>query len=235
MNSLYFILLVASAFVPFVLSFDRNLRFYKQWKYLFPSIVILAALYILFDALLTKQGVWGFNPKYHSSIVWLGLPIEEFLFFIIIPYASIFLHDSIVLYFKNLKINNNITRAISGSLIIISLALILLNIDKTYTVYIFSKVIAVLLISFFDKSELMNRFYLTFLIILLPFFMVNGILTGSLIGEPVVWYNEQEMIGIRIFTIPVEDSFYAFSLIGFVLLLRMKIKLVLLNNIDKTY
>ena len=79
MNSLYFILLLASAFIPFVLSFDKKLQFYKQWKYLFPSIIIIAGIYILFDIALTEQGVWGFNPKYHASVIWLGLPIEEFL------------------------------------------------------------------------------------------------------------------------------------------------------------
>ncbi|MDC0584440.1 lycopene cyclase domain-containing protein [Bacteroidales bacterium] len=233
MNSLYFILLLTSAFVPFVLSFDKKLHFYKQWKYLFPSIIVIAGFYILFDIALAAHDVWGFNPKYHSAVIWLGLPIEEFLFFIIIPYASIFLHDSMVLYFDNLKISNRNTKVITISLIIISLIIIILNIDKIYSVYIFSKVIVVLLISLYDKSGLMNRLYITFLIILLPFIMVNGILTGSLINESVVWYNEQEILGIRIFTIPIEDSFYAFSLISFVLLLRIKVMSILGSNIHK--
>ena len=103
MKSLYLLLLLGSASIPLVLSFDKKLQFYKQWKYLFPSIIIIASIYILFDIILTEQGVWGFNPNYHSSFLWFGLPIEECLFFIIIPYASIFLHDSIVLYLVMLK------------------------------------------------------------------------------------------------------------------------------------
>ena len=231
MNSLYFILLLVSAFIPFVLSFDKKLQFYKQWKYLFPSIIVIAALYILFDILLTKQDVWGFNPAYHSSILFFGLPLEEYLFFIIIPYASIFLHDSIVLYFNKLKISNQLTKAISVSFIIISFAIIAFNTDKIYTTYIFGKVVIVLFISLFDKSGIMNQFYITFFVILIPFFMMNGVLTGSFIHEPVVWYNNQENLRIRIFTIPIEDSFYAFSLIAFVLLLRTKLKSIFYENI----
>lgn len=48
---------------------------------------------------------------------------------------------------------------------------------------------------------------------LFPFFIVNGILTGSGIVDQVVWYNNQENLGLRVFTIPIEDITYAFSLI----------------------
>jgi lycopene cyclase domain-containing protein len=40
---------------------------------------------------------------------------------------------------------------------------------------------------------------------LLPFFIVNGVLTAL----PVVWYNNAEIMGPRIGTIPAEDSMYS--------------------------
>ena len=98
-NWLYLSLLLISLSVPLLLSFDKKLQFYRQWKFLFPSLIAVSAFFILFDILLTNAGVWGFNSRYHLKWIILGLPMEEWLFFIIIPYASIFLHEAFVLYF----------------------------------------------------------------------------------------------------------------------------------------
>ena len=51
----------------------------------------------------------------------------------------------------------------------------------------------------------MGRLFLSFPLILIPFLIVNGILTGSFIEDEVVWYNSSGNLGIRILTIPVED------------------------------
>jgi len=219
MNYLYGLLLAVSVFVPLILSFERNLQFYKNWKHLLPSIFTIATIFIIFDIAFTQKGVWGFNPKYHSAIKILGLPIEEYLFFVIIPYASIFLHNTIIFYFPHLQLNNRIAKNITLFLIGISVIMVIFNSEKAYTSYAFTMFGLVLLISIFGNNGLMNRFYLTFLLILIPFMMVNGILTGSLIGDPVVWYNNSENLGIRIITIPIEDVFYGFSLIAAALLL----------------
>ena len=47
---------------------------------------------------------------------------------------------------------------------------------------------------------------------LIPFLIVNGLLTGSFLDNPIVWYSELEIVGYRIFTIPVEDAFYCMAM-----------------------
>lgn len=222
--SLYFILLFASVGVPLVLSFDKRLRFYTKWKFVLPSVVLVAAVYIGFDILLTSNGVWGFNPKYLSGKYIFNLPIEECLFFIAIPYASIFLHYSVIEYFPNLKLNNKAVKPITFTLVLGSLAILIFNYTNQYTLYILIKFIAVLVISHFYKNSTINIFYITFLVIIVPFVVVNGILTGTFIDEEVIWYNNSENLGIRFFTIPVEDFAYAFSMILFNLLLIGKLE-----------
>jgi lycopene cyclase domain-containing protein len=73
-------------------------------------------------------------------------------------------------------------------------------------------------------TSILNTFFITFLIVLIPFSIVNGILTGSFIEEPVVRYNNLENLGIRLGTIPIEDIGYAFSMLLMSLVLIQKIE-----------
>ena len=222
--SLYFLLLLITGVVPLSLSFDKRLQFYKTWKYVLPAILVVAAVYIAVDVYFTKMKYWGFNPDYLSGFYLFHLPIEEVLFFVVVPYASLFLHASILEYFPQVKLGQKFNNILTGLLLLLSLVLLLSNTEKSYTFYIFTKLAIALLLALWARSEALRSFYLTFLVILIPFLLVNGILTGSFIDEEVVWYNNAENLGIRIFTIPVEDFAYAFSMILFNLLLIDKLK-----------
>ncbi len=211
--SLYLILLILSIIFPLVLSFDKKVGFYKHWPLLLPSLLLTGALFILFDIYFARNGIWGFNPKYHSGIVLADLPLEEWLFFIVIPYASIFIHYVMIAYFPDAILPDKTTKMISASLLAILFLAIILNPDRAYSVVYFSLMIFVLLISMFERTGLLNRFYVSFPVILIPFITINGILTGSFIEGEVVWYNSAEITGLRIITIPVEDFAYGFSLI----------------------
>ncbi|MGS0523811.1 lycopene cyclase domain-containing protein [Zobellia nedashkovskayae] len=50
-------------------------------------------------------------------------------------------------------------------------------------------------------------------VLLIPFFIINGILTGTGIEQAVFDYNPQAILGIRILSVPIEDMFYNFSLL----------------------
>ena len=67
-------------------------------------------------------------------------------------------------------------------------------------------------------------FFPVFAILLVPFFIVNGILTGSFINDEVVWYNNAENLGIRIGTVPIEDSIYALGMLLTVFVLMEKLQ-----------
>lgn len=211
--SLYLILLLGSVSIPLILSFDKKLQFFRKWNIIFPSILVVAAIYIGFDVLMTRWGVWGFNERYHSSFTILGLPLEEWLFFIIIPYASLFIHEAFILYYPKIRLSKRNTGTLRLVIILLLLFVLLRNTEKIYTLYIFSFTLLVMGLSYFDRSSSLSHFFITFLIILVPFLLVNAILTGSFIEGEVVWYNNDENLGIRVFTIPIEDFAYAFSML----------------------
>jgi lycopene cyclase domain-containing protein len=222
---LYTLILFFSVLLPFILSFDSKVRFYRLWGSLFTSALIVGSIYIIVDILFVKYGIWGFNPDYHSGILLLGMPVEEWLFFILIPYASVFIHYVFIAYFPDTMLSNRLTRIISGLLLVILLIVVIVNFDRAYTFFNFSLLILALLWALCDKSRLLNRYYLSFLIILIPFFIVNSILTGTFIDGEVVWYNNAETLGIRLGTVPVEDVGYAFSL--------MLLNLLMINLLRK--
>jgi len=211
--SLYLILNIASFIVPFAYSFGTRMHFIRWWKSVFLSISIVGIFFIVWDIIFTQEGVWGFNPDYHLGINLWGLPIEEILFFICIPYASIFIHYAFLYFFENTKLSDKLTKYISIILLISAILVLFYAFPKKYTTVTFSLFILLMVFSLWKKTPVLPRFFITFLIILIPFFLVNGILTGSFIENEVVWYNNDENLNIRLFTIPVEDAVYAFNML----------------------
>ena len=210
---------LGSLSIPFLFSFHPKLKFYKKWRSLLPALIITMLVFIPWDVVFTDQGFWGFNPNYYLGSTIFGLPIEEWLFFICIPYACVFTHYALGYYFKNFKLSFKWTKYIGLGLAILLLVILSFNYDRWYTLINFGLGVILILIGIKTNIELLRRFFCTFLVMLIPFFIVNGILTGSAIESEVVWYNDAENLGIRMGTIPVEDSIYAFSMIFMNLLL----------------
>ena len=222
--SLYLILNIASFLIPFLYSFESRMKYIKRWRAVFSSIVITAFFFIVWDILFTKIGVWIFNPRYHSGIEFFDLPIEEWLFFICIPYSSIFIHFAFHYFYPKVFLSDKAVRIIYWLLMIILLLTIAVHYDKWYTVVDYSLLLLVLTYTVYRVPNVLNTFFISFLIILIPFSLVNGILTGSFIDEPVVSYNNAENLGIRLGTIPIEDIGYAFTMILMSLVLIEKIE-----------
>lgn len=205
----YLLINVLTVFFPIVLSFDKKVSFFKKWKYILPGLIFSGILYLFWDYLFTINQVWSFNPDYILGINFFELPLEEILFFFTVPFACIFIYECLIHYFK-LNISASISRTISYLLILICLVLAVIYHDRLYSLINFSTLAIVLLFTLFKKIDLnMGKFYVAYLVSLLPFYIVNGILTAI----PVVMYNNNENMGFRVGTIPFEDHFYSMSLI----------------------
>ena len=213
MNSLYLWLNIGSIAVPLLYSFHPKLQLYKKFHWLLLSLMLTMGVFIPWDVIFIINGVWGFNSDYFLGFKIFSLPLEEWLFFICIPFACVFTHYALLLYFPNLKLNKVATKAIIISLVLILFILALANYDKWYTLVNFSLAIPLTWLVYKYNPQLLQHFFLTFLVMLIPFFIVNGVLTGSWIDNQVVWYNNAENLGIRMGTIPIEDSIYAYSMI----------------------
>ena len=216
--------------IPFIFSFHPKLNFYKTWKAFFPAVFITAFIFVIWDMYFTGIGIWGFNPRYLTGIEIGNLPLEEVLFFFCIPYACVFTFHSINLYLTGMK-NAFFQKYFTLLFAIVMIGLGILHIDNAYTASTFLSFGVLLLVAqFVFRIQWLNRFYFVYGILLLPFFIVNGVLTGTGIEEEVVWYNASEFMGYRIMTVPVEDIFYGAELI----LLNLLIYKFLLARQEKT-
>lgn len=209
---LYLILNLLTVAPVFLLSFDRKVAYYKRWQFLFPAILLTGGIFIIWDVIFTHLGIWGFNPEYLSGIQVVNLPLEEWLFFITIPFASVFIYDCIKFYFPEWSLTDfgNITGVFLG---IILTVFAILNLGKHYTYITFISLSFILLFLVIRRSDYLGRFFVSYTIVLIPFYIVNGILTGSWISAPVVWYNDGFNLDLRVGTIPIEDIFYGMLLI----------------------
>ncbi len=201
---LYLLLNLGSLAGPLFLSFDRRVAFYKNWKTLIPSILVVGTLFVSWDSWFTDMGIWGFSEEYTVGIKLGNLPIEEWLFFFSIPYSCLFLYEVMGSYFPVRP-----SRAWAKWLAIgVATLLIVTGIwfwDRWYPAITFPAAGGLLLFNVFVlKSDYLGRFWLGYAMSLVPFLLVNGVLTAL----PVVWYNNAENLGIRIVTIPIEDAAY---------------------------
>ena len=92
-NFIYILLLVLFFAGVVVVSLKRKDGFTGKLKYLFPAMLFTGAIFILWDIRFTELGIWGFNPDYTLGISVKNLPVEEWLFFFVVPFFSVYIYE----------------------------------------------------------------------------------------------------------------------------------------------
>ena len=210
--SLYLFLNIAVITVPLLFSFESKIKFYSKWRSILPSIFFIGVVYIGWDILSLRSRVWHFNENYTSDISVFGLPLEEVLFFITVPYACIFLYESLDFYLRR-KINVEQfggKQTVIPVIIVVSVIAAAIFSDQAYTFWALISLAVFFLISYFFHRELLrSKVYWIFAAVsFIPFLAVNYVLTSV----PVVLYNDNAIWGVRFLTIPLEDFIYSFSM-----------------------
>ncbi len=211
---------------PLLLSFKWKFKYYKLYKPLFASIIIVGLIYIIWDAIVTFRGDWAFNYKYLQGISFLGLPIEEIMFFIVVPYSCIFIYENLEYFLKDKKVAFN--RYFYMVIIIILILGGLIFYHQDYTILALISCAAFFIISLLLLPDILKsrNYWLYVIISMIPFIIFNYLLTSI----PIVTYNSNAIWGGeglwngRFFTIPIEDFFYNFSMLSFYLLIYLYFK-----------
>jgi lycopene cyclase domain-containing protein len=65
-------------------------RVYARWRRLLLTLLPVVAVFVVWDLYAIAAGHWWFDPEQTTGIVFPGgIPIEEILFFIVVPLAAL--------------------------------------------------------------------------------------------------------------------------------------------------
>lgn len=210
MMSEYLLINLAVIIIPLILSFEKKLRFYRNFKAFGISFLIVGGAFIIWDIIAAKRGDWAFNEKFIIGFNVLGLPIEEILFFFTVPYASIFIYETFAYYLKEKEIKSDPRLMVIPAVLFFLISLVFTDRYYTMTVMIFTSIFFFMMAVLSPRLTGSRIYFIFILFSYFPFFIVNYLLTSL----PVVTYSPNAILGIRITTIPLEDFFYSFSMLS---------------------
>lgn len=207
----YALILFFTVIICFIASFDKRIRFDKEFGAFIKASSLVAIFFIAWDIWFTSRGVWWFDTQYTVGVILGGLPLEECLFFIFIPFSCIFTYYCIDKFFnlQALSAFNNIIVFVS---VIICAVAALRYTDHIYTlVTAMVTILTLVVFHFVLRIPWITQASFVFTILMLGFLPVNGVLTGTGIPSPIVNYNPADFMGIRVLTIPIEDAVYGYT------------------------
>lgn len=199
---------------PLAATFDKRLEYYKKLKAVLFSILVVGIPFVLWDAFFTARGIWVFNPSHLLGLKVLGLPIEEVLFFVTVPYSCLFLYEAVKKYTKEGEFAFG-TKMFAVLTVLFLAAALFFN-SKTYTSIVLLACAITNLLAIWLKPSLPKSLnYWKFIALTFCLFIIFNYALTSI---PVVVYNDLENTAIRILSIPIEDFFYNYSLLTLSLL-----------------
>ncbi|QJR20753.1 lycopene cyclase [Brevinematales bacterium NS] len=206
---------------PFLLSFHPLAFFIQYLPAVFASVVIVGGLYIVWDMLAVKWGHWRFNNEYVGEVRWFGLPPGEWLFFVVVPYACLFVYEvSRVLF----PVTEDIPSLWWIQLVLGFLFMVLAWVwrKQGYTLLAMGSVAFFWFLSaFFSPGIITSSTFWIFM----GFSMVAFVIfDGLYVNLPTIFYNDTAIWGMKILRIPLEDFLYNFSLLGLALVVYLQFR-----------
>ena len=211
MRYTYLILDFLILVVPLLYTFHPRIRYDRCIPALALSVAVVSPCYLAWDALAIRWGEWSFNPRFVTGLDILKLPVEEILFFVVVPYSCLFIYESLARLRGNRALKLPRPWLVAAALLLAALAV--LSSSRGYTWKALASCAAFLSCGSLVKRDFITstRYWVWLGICYIPFLVFNSVLTML----PVVEYDAGAILGPRVGTIPVEDFLYNYSLLSF--------------------
>ena len=222
----YLLINLACISIPFLFSFHPKIQFYRHWKAFLIGELVMMLIFIPWDMLFTSISIWGFRDRFLSGIFLGNLPVEEWMFFFCIPYACLYTYHCISVFTEGKRIPV-FFEVLPWIFVVLCAGTAILYHQRLYTLVTHTFCAAFLLYHLLIlKKPYLKVFMLTFCILLFPFIISNGMLTGIIfwdyplinmfpdqVAEQIVWYNNNHNLGVRLFSMPVDDLSYGLTML----------------------
>ena len=207
---LYLYINLAIIAFPMVISLERKrVNYYSRMKPVMLSILFVGAAFVAWDALATSRGHWSFNPAYLVGPEMLGLPFEEILFFITVPFSCLFTFEALKYFVRDKRLVQLGRLPVPAGITVALLSLAFTGREYTFLA-VLSVGVSVIVAYKLVEDLFSSRLYWLYLAVTLGFFLVFNYLLTSL---PIVEYSSVATSGLRVTTIPIEDFLFNFSML----------------------
>ena len=196
--------------LPLALSFDRQVAFWKKWPQVFAAIAAVVLVFGAWDAWMAARGIWSFNPEHAGEFRFLHLPPGEWLFFVCVPYACLFVLECVRAYVPDRAGQMNRAVVPAATAFFCVAAWLFRELGYTATVFLSVGLVLAALEGTAPATLRSRNFWIALGLTYLPFLVANGFLTGI----PIVRYDDAENLAIRVGPIPLEDFLFSFSMLG---------------------
>jgi lycopene cyclase domain-containing protein len=89
----YLLVLAACVVVTLPLELALGARVYRRPRLLAAALAPVVAAFALWDLVATARGHWWFADRYVVGLRLLGLPVEEWLFFVVVPVCAVLTYE----------------------------------------------------------------------------------------------------------------------------------------------
>ena len=196
--------------LPLALSFDRKVAFWRKWPQVLAAIAVVLAIFGSWDVWMAARDIWSFNPEHAGEWRFLHLPAGEWLFFVCVPYACLFILECVRAYFRDRIWKTSRAIFFAAAALFIILGIVFRDLGYTGKVFLSGGFVLAAMELTVPQTLRSRNFWIAIALTYIPFIVVNGFLTGI----PIVLYNDAENLAIRIGSIPLEDFFYSFSMLA---------------------
>ena len=92
----YLVLMAACLLATLPLELVLEAGVYRRPRRWLAAVVPVFLVFSFWDWVAVRRGHWTYNPRYTTGIELLGLPLEELVFFVVVPTCALLTYQAVV-------------------------------------------------------------------------------------------------------------------------------------------